>query len=146
MNRKEIKMLQIRQNCFETNSSSTHSLVMCDNDEWKALENNEAFLVGSFAYDMEIVKKENLLESLDRWNKENWEKYCKETDLNHESNEDFAKAIINGFSDGSDDSLSYEYHTFDQFWNNCEMETYEDQYKTKDGTIIHAFGAFGFDG
>lgn len=138
-------MLQIRRNCFETNSSSTHSLVMCEDDDYKALENNEAFLVGSFYYSMDIVKKENLLKNIDRYNKKQWEEYCKETGLNPESYEDFANSIINGFCEGSDDSLSYEYHTFEQFWNNCEMETYEENYKTKDGKIIHAFGAYGYD-
>lgn len=136
-------MLQIRRNCFETNSSSTHSLVMCEDDDFKALKNNEAFLVGSFYYGMDIVKKENLIKSLERYNKEQWEKYCKETGLNPESYEDFAKSIIDGFCNGSDDSLRYDYHTFEQFEQECEMETYEEKYKTKDGKIIHAFGAFG---
>lgn len=28
-------MFQIRLNCFETNSSSTHSLIICDDKTWK---------------------------------------------------------------------------------------------------------------
>lgn len=28
-------MIQIRSNCFETNSSSTHSLIICDNKTWE---------------------------------------------------------------------------------------------------------------
>jgi len=141
-------MINIRKNIFETNSSSTHSLVICEDDDYKALENNEAFLAGSFGYSMTIVKKEDLINYLhekDSWNKETWQDYCEETGLNPESYEDFANSIIDGFRDGSDDDLSYEYHTFEQFLENCEMETYNQQYKTKDGTIIHAFGAFGSD-
>ena len=37
-------MIQIRKNVFETNSSSTHSLVICSKEEWEALKNNELFI------------------------------------------------------------------------------------------------------
>ena len=50
-------MIQVRNNLFETNSSSTHSLVMCSGDEYDLLEKNEAFLVS----ESEVVKKEDLI-------------------------------------------------------------------------------------
>lgn len=34
-------MLKIRKGVFETNSSSTHSLTMCSDEEWKAFEKQE---------------------------------------------------------------------------------------------------------
>ena len=37
-------MIKIRKNVFETNSSSTHSLVVCSKEEWEALKNNELFI------------------------------------------------------------------------------------------------------
>ena len=37
-------MIQIRQNIFETNSSSTHTLVICTEDEFKKFNNDELCL------------------------------------------------------------------------------------------------------
>lgn len=36
-----IVMIQIRQNIFETNSSSVHTLVICTEDEFKKFNNDE---------------------------------------------------------------------------------------------------------
>lgn len=36
-----IVMIQIRQNIFETNSSSVHTLVICTEDEFKKFDNDE---------------------------------------------------------------------------------------------------------
>ncbi len=61
-------MLQVRKNTFETNSSSTHSLIMCEASEYKLLENEEAFLVNE-----KVVLKEDLFDALinnSDWNKE----------------------------------------------------------------------------
>lgn len=141
-------MLQIRRNCFETNSSSTHSLVMCDDNIYKALENNEAFLIGYMHGDQDVVRKEDLFTYLREhksYLEKNWRDYCKETGLNPESVDDFANEIIAGFNKANT-MLDYEIYTLDQFDDKCEMETYYQTYKTKDGEIIHAFGCFGYDG
>lgn len=37
-------MIQVRSNIFETNSSSTHTLVICTEDEFKKFNNNELCL------------------------------------------------------------------------------------------------------
>lgn len=37
-------MIEIRKNIFETNSSSTHSLVIVSKDDWKKFKNNELVL------------------------------------------------------------------------------------------------------
>ena len=50
-------MIKVRRGTFETNSSSTHSLVMCNGDEYDLLEKNEAFLVSEST----VVKKEDLI-------------------------------------------------------------------------------------
>ena len=142
-------MLQIRRNCFETNSSSTHSLVLCEDDDYEALLNNEAFLSGSMYYDPVVVRKEYLLDNLNEEReksvRDNWKKYCKETGLNPESVDDFANEIIAGF-DKADTDLMFDFYTLDQMWDNSELETFDDTYKTKDGKIIHAFGCHGYLG
>lgn len=37
-------MIQVRKNLFETNSSSTHSLVMCTNEDFEKFKNGETCL------------------------------------------------------------------------------------------------------
>ena len=37
-------MIQVRKNIFETNSSSTHSLVIATKEDWAAFKNNEMVL------------------------------------------------------------------------------------------------------
>lgn len=37
-------MLKIRQNVFETNSSSTHSLILCSDEDYAKLNNEELFI------------------------------------------------------------------------------------------------------
>lgn len=37
-------MIQIRQKVFETNSSSTHSLILCDDETYKKFQSGEIFI------------------------------------------------------------------------------------------------------
>lgn len=94
-------MKQIRQNVFETNSSSTHSLTIV------ALEDFEKWKNGELLYD--------------RWN----DKFVEVPSNEEEVDEDF--------------------ETYSS-WENKDMETFEQHYKTKNGDQIVAFGSFGFDG
>lgn len=47
-------MIQIRKNCFETNSSSTHSIVILTEDKFKKWEDGEVYI----DYDGNIVTEE----------------------------------------------------------------------------------------
>ena len=48
-------MKQIRYNVFETNSSSTHNLVICSEDEFKKFNNDELYY---YTWTDELVTKE----------------------------------------------------------------------------------------
>ena len=150
-------MIKIRRNVFETNSSSTHSLVMCSGDEWKLLEKNEAFLVSEST----VVKKEDLItQFLDKNNyrKKQWIEYCQENNLDSNDVEVLANNIIKGYNperdydeeDFDDDEFlacfdKYDICTLDQFWEmyEDEYETYTSSYKTKSGEKVMAFGYYG---
>ena len=41
-------MIQVRSNVFETNSSSTHSLTMCSNDEFEKFKKGELVLQNGY--------------------------------------------------------------------------------------------------
>lgn len=133
-------MLVVRRNTFETNSSSTHSLVMCSESEYDLLEKKEAFLAAD-----EVILKENLFKDyLDgkEWKKAKWIKYCQANNKNPESIDDLAEAIIEG-----DLFDAYEICTLERYWDYYEeqYETFDESYTTKSGEKVIAFGYYGMD-
>lgn len=54
-------MIKIRQGTFETNSSSTHSIVICNQEEHDKLQKNELFVK---YYSGEIVKREQVVDDI----------------------------------------------------------------------------------
>ncbi len=133
-------MLVVRRNTFETNSSSTHSLVMCSKDEYDLLEKNEAFLM-----DDTVILKENLFKDFleqKQWKRDKWLKYCQENNKNPESVDDLAEAIIN-----NDVFDTYEICTLEQYWDyySEQYETFDESYTTKSGDKVIAFGYYGMD-
>ena len=151
-------MLVVRRNTFETNSSSTHSLVMCSGDEYDLLEKKEAFLVDT----SKVVKKADLItEFIDKnkYAQRSWEEYCQEHNLDSTDPEVLANNIINGLDkyNYNEDDLEdgqclacftvYEVCTLDQFWEYYEerLEGFTDEYTTKSGEKVIAFGVYGMD-
>lgn len=119
-------MLKIRKGLFETNSSSTHSLTMCSEEDYDKWENGEVYL----CEDGKFYTKEEVINEL--YN----DKYYKvDKDLNSLSKEDF------------DDYVEeFEFYTHDKYWDDEYLEGFSDTYTTKSGETIVAFGKYGYDG
>ena len=47
--------------------------------------------------------------------------------------------------DIAEDKLNY-YKTYDEYWEDSDLETFEQTFTTKGGEKIVAFGEFGYDG
>lgn len=61
-------MIQIRQGVFETNSSSTHALAICTQDEWDKLQSGE-YLVNEYDINNIISKDDpKAVNDPDDWN------------------------------------------------------------------------------
>ena len=117
-------MRQIRYKTFETNSSSTHSLVMCSDDEFKSFKRREVYYVewlpSDFANKLSeqykqakfipVAVADNILKELSNWDRE-----------------DFLR-------------------THDEFFDNERLERFEQSYLTPGGEKIIAFGVYGYDG
>lgn len=116
---------QIRRNVFETNSSSIHSITMCSGDEY------EKWKDGEMLFD---CWNEDFVDANDPKVKEAREKYEKEF-----------KEWENDPDAYSWDRPDCEYMTCDEFWENCDYETFEESYTTKSGEIVVAFGYYGHD-
>ena len=67
-------MIQIRQGVFETNSSSTHALSICTQEEWNKLQSGE-YLVNEWSIDQIIDANDpKAINDPDNW-KENYITY-----------------------------------------------------------------------
>lgn len=126
-------MRQIRNNVFETNSSSTHSLTICSKSEyerwgedlWFDMDSDEFIPAGWSNEDIEQVKQ--FFE--ERNGEGTWEKLEKE---------------------------DQEVELTDYYWSICkdeaewldkrELETFYEEYTSPSGDEIVVFGRYGYDG
>ena len=130
----------IRFGVFETNSSSTHTLTICTQkefDDWKdgklALEWNK-FVPAPTSKE---PTEEELKDYYDTCIKK---EYCKEyNDLSSEEKED----VLNEYLEDSDSSDEAE--TYDEWYNDEYLETFEKSYTTEHGDKIVVFGKYGHD-
>lgn len=114
-------MLQIRRNVFETNSSSTHSLTICTEEEYESWKRGEVYWS---RWSEEFVSKEEVEEDFKKSKKRNPDAY--------ETLDDYLY----------DEGL----YGFDRYDSDIDMEIYEKHYQTKSGDKIVAFGYYGYDG
>ena len=122
-------MIVVRRGTFETNSSSTHSITMCSENEYDKWKSGE--LLFDYWND-ELITKEEYEKKYNEEKKEYLTKYPNETE------EDFEDYM-------EDDK---RYYTFTEFWEYIESdyETFEEKYETKSGDKVVAFGYYGYNG
>lgn len=110
-------MKTIRKGIFETNSSSTHSICICTDEELEAWKNNEIFYDG-----YEFIKKEKLLEDIYR--------------TEFESDEDILEELLRK-------PREFDVDTFDSWGENYETDFTD--YLTPKGEHINIFCYYGYD-
>ena len=120
------KVIKIRRGVFETNSSSTHSITMCTNEEY------QKFLKG----DLYISECNDKLLSLEQI-KEDFEQANKKWKENHE----------NDLSENIEQYMDCECIKSYVDWKEDDyLESYISNYTTPNGEEIIAFGKYGYDG
>lgn len=127
-------MIQIRNGVFETNSSSTHSLVMCmknDYDKWVNREvylNNEAGWSSYSGYkNKQFVTKEEAIDIITN------NKYPPDIDLFTMNNDELEEY----FKDN-------EIYTFDNY-DNDYLESFTQEFTTPNGDTVVSFGQYGYE-
>lgn len=135
---------QIRRGVFETNSSSTHSLTMCDEEifeKWKS---------GDLLYDKYA---EEFIDSVPELSDEqkngakeyyeySMEKYWKQwSDLTDSEKKEWYDKYATEEGIIPEDAVTY-----DQFMDDAYLESFVDRYTTKNGDKVVAFGVYGYDG
>ena len=132
-------MKQIRHSVFETNSSSTHSLTMCTKQEFNDFNSGKLFINNMPRHyikeyptmlNVDQLRKIGILLSKD----ENMSKWYDE-DFENMSDEE----LIEYFLD-NDDIYDSDY------FENDDLEYFEEEYTTPNGETIVAFGQYGYDG
>lgn len=163
-------MIQIRKNTFETNSSSTHTLIICDKSDYDLLENKDAII---WDQSRVISEKDNIKDFMSSHDLEYWKEYCEEYDLNPDDIKVFleeAKKYGESYRGEAEDLESelesddyeedseeakemqrkvdfpfdgYEVSTLDGFFESEYLEEFTQRFTTKNGDEIVAFGLFG---
>ena len=137
-------MYSIRRNVFETNSSSTHSLIICSDktyDDWldgKVVYNSyaEEFVEAKQPTEIDFHKAEVMYT-------ENKSYYMKEwKDLTPEMQLAYLKENV------MEENDTYQYKTYDDYRNemNSMEESFERTYETEHGDVVHILGYMGYDG
>ena len=126
-------MIQIRHNTFETNSSSTHSIVICTDAEFKGFKKNKLFY-----YDTcRDVKKFCTWEELVKLMRD------KESRVPEEDVEEAIKLYTEGGMEAVEDFLAdWEIYTDNTYYKE-DMEEFTERYTTPNGEKIMAFGYYG---
>lgn len=114
----------IRMNIWETNSSSTHSIAICNQsqlDDWK---NGRLFYGINFG---KLFTIEQIRENFEEFQK----KCCDKEWIKSYTFEQYIKN---------------SYQTFDEWSESEYLETYIENHVTPNGEPIICFGKFGYDG
>lgn len=146
---KGINMLQIRKNVFETNSSSTHSITMCSQDEYDAWMKGDVLLnEGWWGKDNESEFKDKKFvtraEAEDIIRKDPFYNEEKDGDLSKVSDNDLAKVHYDCETE-SYVGLDYGFYTFENYMGNEYLEWFKEEYTTSSGETVVAFGLYGYD-
>ena len=134
---------EIRRRVFETNSSSTHSMAICTEEEfenWRAGKVlfdgwNEEFILPYQLNDDE--KRDAALE----YTKNKKEYYKDWEELNSAQKEKWYSTYMKDHNLVNDDGVTY-----DEFFDDEYLETYCRDYTTPKGDKIVCFGKYGYDG
>lgn len=135
---------QIRQGVFETNSSSTHSLTMCSENDYNKWVRGELMFD---TYNDKLVEMKIEISEYDKIEARNYyesvkSKYWKSwNQLSEEEVNDW----YDKYMDEHHSIDRYRYNTYDEFFDGY-LEEFEERYTTENGEVIVAFGKYGYDG
>ena len=134
---------QIRRGVFESNSSSTHSLTMCSEEEFEQWKNGKVL----FDEDGETFVKASELSNKDKEYaaqeyEDNKDEYSKDwSELSETAKERYYTKYAK-----ENDLRNEDAKTYDEWNNDYELETFVGKYTTKSGDRVVAFGKYGYDG
>ena len=134
---------QTRRAVFETNSSSVHSLTICDSDTFKKWKNGELLydkwhdeFIKSIP-ELSDAQKEDAKASYIQEMGEYWKEW---DDLSEEEKESWHQKYAK-----EHELISEDAKTYTSYFDNEYYDTYAEDYTTKSGDKIVCFGYYGHD-
>lgn len=117
-------MIQVRKSVFETNSSSTHSLVMAVESEFSRWENGEVYYCS------------------------HWYSWSRPEDKNKFVVGRFypVEEVDAYFESIDEERDTYDFSTYDEFCESDSLEVEDYSYTTPGGEVIKAVAKYGYDG
>ena len=117
-------MIQVRKSVFETNSSSTHSLVMAVESEFSRWENGEVYYCS------------------------HWYSWSRPEDKNKfVAGRFYPVEEVDAYFESIDEERdTYDFSTYDEFCESDSLEVEDYSYTTPDGEVIKAVAKYGYDG
>lgn len=142
-------MLQIRKNVFETNSSSTHSITMCSQDEYDAWMKGDLLLNDGWwgkdnTSEFKNKKFVTRAEAEDIIRKDPFYDEEKNGDLSKIPDNELAREYYD-YETESYVGCDYGFYTFENYMGNEYLEWFEEEYTTSSGETVVAFGLYGYD-
>ena len=127
-------MKTIRQGCFETNSSSTHSITMCMENDYEKWKNGEMYW---HRWNDELVSKEEVEKEMAKLRDE----FIADNPDFDENNEEWKEKLEQYINE---DKMYYTYEEFNDY-DYIEYETFVDTFETPQGEKVVSFGYYGQD-
>ena len=133
---------QIRCGVFETNSSSTHSLTMCSEEEFEAWKRGEVLFQEygeeNFISATKLSEHDKKMAQEDyEENKDDFQKDW--NDLSEDAKQKYYTKYVK-----ENDIIDEDAKTYDQYMNDGDLETFVQRYTSKNGDKIVAFGEYGY--
>lgn len=126
-------MRTIRRCTFETNSSSTHSISMCSDEEFNKLVRGDLYIA---RWDGSICSKEEYEKEQAELRKRFEEHYPKPTDNVQDWEEELEDYL----------RCESEITTFEDYVEDEFLEYYQESYTTPNGEKVWVFGKYGYNG
>lgn len=125
-------LFTIRKNVFETNSSSTYSLIMCSAEEYAELKKGK-LLIDRYAE--EIVTFDEVFKI-----------YAKrKNNLTDEEKNEIMNSSLEDLRYWLDETFPAEILTLEDYLDCGYLESFVQTYTTKNREKIYAFGVYGHD-
>lgn len=120
----------VRKGVFETNSNSTHTMIMCTGEEYQKFEDGEMLVD---LMDEELFSYDDIVDLIT-------DDYYK--DIFSESGIDITdkRAVVKWAAANIDDLQDA-----DDFYDDTYLETFSQSFTTESGEKVVAFGRYGYD-
>lgn len=120
-------MIKVRSCVFETNSSSTHTITMCTEEQFTRWQKNQIFWDNDAE---ELIEESEMLESI----ADSCGQCCVDEllETKEKSYQDYLKMLAD-----------YDYYTRSSFIDMNTYEHFSKKYTSSSGEVIYAFGWYG---